>query len=126
MALANIGATRQHKGRPDPIVVFAEMGSLNPVFIMPDALDDRAAEIAAKLVASFTGSAGQLCTCPGVVVIARSPASDPFIAAIATDAPAQLPEPTQLPVLDLNNPQSVVSWMLQNPLRFEYNAEMFA
>ncbi len=52
--------------------------------------------------------------------------NDPFIAAIATDTPAQLPEPTQLPVLDLNNPQAVVSWMLQNPLRFEYNAEMFA
>ncbi len=51
---------------------------------------------------------------------------DPFIAAIATDTPEQLPQPTELPVLDLNNPQAVVAWMLANPLRFEYSAEMFA
>ncbi len=51
--------------------------------------------------------------------------NDPFIAAIATDSPDLLPEPTQLTVLDLNNPQAVVDWMLGNPLRFEYDANMF-
>lgn len=83
MALANMCSSRMYKGRPDPVPVFAEMGSVNPVFIMPDALDAKAAEIAAKLAASFTGSAGQLCTCPGLVIIARSAASDPFIAALS-------------------------------------------
>ena len=51
---------------------------------------------------------------------------DPFIAAVATDSPELLPQATRLPVLDLNNPQAVVNWILANALRFEYNAEMFA
>ena len=51
---------------------------------------------------------------------------DPFIAAVATDSPQLLPQATQLPVLDLNDPQAVVNWILANALRFEYNAEMFA
>ena len=51
---------------------------------------------------------------------------DPFIVAIATDSPEKLPEPTQRPVLDLNNPQEVVDWMLANAVRFDYRAEAFA
>jgi molybdopterin-guanine dinucleotide biosynthesis adapter protein len=51
---------------------------------------------------------------------------DPFVAAIATDSPALLPQATQLPILDLNDPKAVVSWILANALRFEYNPEMFA
>lgn len=50
---------------------------------------------------------------------------DPFIAAIATDSADKLPEPTQRPVLDLNNPQQVVDWMLANATRFDYRAEAF-
>ena len=83
MALAEFGAGRTFDGRRDPIPVFSEMGSVNPVFIMPDALEERGAEIAAKLATSFTGSAGQLCTCPGLVIIARTASSDAFIAALS-------------------------------------------
>jgi molybdopterin-guanine dinucleotide biosynthesis adapter protein len=50
---------------------------------------------------------------------------DPFIVAIATDSPEKLPEATQRPVLDLNNPQEVVDWMLANAIRFDYRAEAF-
>ena len=50
---------------------------------------------------------------------------DPFVAAIVTDSPEALPVPTIRPVLDLNNPQAVVDWMLANPARFEYSAEVF-
>ena len=50
---------------------------------------------------------------------------DPFIVAIATDSPDKLPEVTQRPVLDLNQPQAVVDWMLANSIRFHYNAEAF-
>lgn len=50
---------------------------------------------------------------------------DPFIVAIATDSADQLPEPTQRPVLDLNNPQDVVDWILANASRFDYRAEAF-
>lgn len=48
---------------------------------------------------------------------------DPFVAAIATDAPSDLPAPTQLPVLDLNDADAIVAWLLANADRFGYNAE---
>lgn len=51
---------------------------------------------------------------------------DPFIVAIATDSPGQLPVATQRPVLDLNQPEAVVDWMLANADRFDYRAEAFA
>lgn len=47
--------------------------------------------------------------------------ADDFIAAIATDSPEQLPTPTGLQVLDLNDPDGVVSWLLSQGTRFEYN-----
>lgn len=47
---------------------------------------------------------------------------DPFVFAIATDSPGQLPEPTLRPVLDLNDPDAVVEHLLQNASRYEYTA----
>ncbi|MCB0532700.1 MAG: aldehyde dehydrogenase (NADP(+)) [Saprospiraceae bacterium] len=54
--------------RPEPIPVYAEMGSVNPVFILPDFLKTRGAEIAAGLCGSVTLGVGQFCTNPGLVV----------------------------------------------------------
>jgi len=62
-ALMDIAAAR-----PEPIPVFAEMGSINPVFILPRALAERGAEIAAGLHASVTLGVGQFCTNPGLVL----------------------------------------------------------
>lgn len=53
--------------RPDPIPVFAEMSSLNPVFVLPGALRERAAQIAEGLRGSVTLGVGQFCTKPGLV-----------------------------------------------------------
>ncbi len=50
---------------------------------------------------------------------------DDFITAIATDSPDQLPVPTGLAVLDLNDPDSVVTWLLSQGERFVYNPEYF-
>ncbi|MFZ0335695.1 MAG: aldehyde dehydrogenase (NADP(+)) [Candidatus Acidiferrales bacterium] len=61
--------------RPEPIPVFAEMGSINPVFILPGAMRERAAEIAKGTHASVTSAAGQFCTKPGIVVTAADPAN---------------------------------------------------
>jgi alpha-ketoglutaric semialdehyde dehydrogenase len=55
--------------RPDPIPFYAEMGSTNPVFILPGALRERGENIAAGLHASFTLGAGQFCTKPGMVFL---------------------------------------------------------
>ncbi len=51
-------------------------------------------------------------------------AEDGFIVAIATDAPGQLPRPTQLPVFDLNAPDPIVDWLLSQGDRFAYDWEL--
>ena len=56
---------------------------------------------------------------------ARYP-DDDFIVAIATDAPARLPEATLRPVLDLNDPDAVAQWLVDNGHRFEYDPEMYS
>ncbi len=50
---------------------------------------------------------------------------DDFIVAIATDTPGALPEPTLRPVLDLNDPDAVAQWLVDNQDRFDYHSEMF-
>ncbi|MEX2595037.1 MAG: aldehyde dehydrogenase (NADP(+)), partial [Anditalea sp.] len=55
--------------RREPIPVYAEMGSINPVFILPEALKTRGGEIAFNLTESITLGAGQFCTNPGLVVV---------------------------------------------------------
>ena len=69
--------------RPEPIPVFAEMSSVNPVFILPGAMAQRGAEIARGLQASVTLGVGQFCTCPGLVFIPDSAASDAFLAELS-------------------------------------------
>jgi 2,5-dioxopentanoate dehydrogenase len=61
--------------RPEPIPVYAEMGSSNPVFLLPGAVAERAEAIAKGLAASVTLGAGQFCTNPGLVFAIDSPAA---------------------------------------------------
>ncbi|MDP3945765.1 MAG: aldehyde dehydrogenase (NADP(+)) [Lutibacter sp.] len=64
--------------RPVPIPVFAEMGSTNPVFILPGALEEKGAEIADGLAGSITLGVGQFCTNPGISFIQKSEVVDKF------------------------------------------------
>ncbi|MBQ1073306.1 aldehyde dehydrogenase family protein [Micromonospora sp. C31] len=68
-------------GRPDPIPVYAEMGSLNPVLVLPAAADH--GQWAAALAAAVTASVGQLCTKPGLVLVPANPAGTALAAALA-------------------------------------------
>lgn len=54
--------------REEPIPVFAEMGSVNPVIVTSTALKQRGEEIAQQLAGSFTLGAGQFCTSPGIII----------------------------------------------------------
>jgi 2,5-dioxopentanoate dehydrogenase len=54
--------------RPEPIPVYAEMGSINPVFMLPGALRERAEALAEGVKGSVTLGTGQFCTCPGLAV----------------------------------------------------------
>lgn len=67
--------------RPEPIPFFGELGSVNPMFLLPEALRARGAEIAAGWAGSLTMGAGQFCTNPGIAVVIDGPDADDFIAA---------------------------------------------
>lgn len=64
--------------RPEPIPVYAEMGSVNPVFLLGGALAARAEEMAAGLHASVTLGVGQFCTNPGLVFVETGEAEARF------------------------------------------------
>lgn len=65
--------------RPEPIPVFAEMGSVNPVFLLPEKLSQSAPEIAAMYAGSITLGVGQFCTNPGLLIGVESEALQQFI-----------------------------------------------
>ncbi len=65
--------------RTIPIPVFAEMGSVNPVFILPQKLKKEVESIAALLADSITQSVGQFCTNPGIIVTLDTEDSRLFI-----------------------------------------------
>ncbi|QEL27307.1 aldehyde dehydrogenase (NADP(+)) (plasmid) [Bosea sp. F3-2] len=66
--------------RPEPIAFFGELGSINPMFMLPAAVAARAAEIGSAWAASLTIGAGQFCTNPGVAFIVEGPEADTLIA----------------------------------------------
>ncbi|NUB21917.1 aldehyde dehydrogenase family protein [Azospirillum formosense] len=71
--------------RPEPIPVYAEMSSINPVFLMPAALAARAEALGKGFVASLTMGAGQFCTNPGILLGVNGPDLDRFVA-VAVEA----------------------------------------
>ena len=64
--------------RNEPIPVYAEMGSTNPVFILPEILAQKGEEIARSLAASNTASVGQFCTNPGIMVAQQAEEAKKF------------------------------------------------
>jgi NADP-dependent aldehyde dehydrogenase len=78
LALMGVAAAR-----PVPIPVYAEMSSINPVFLLPAALAARGAEIAAGFAASLTLGVGQMCTNPGLVIGLAGPELERFAAGAA-------------------------------------------
>ncbi len=67
--------------RPEPIPVYAEMGSSNPLFLLPGALAEKGGAIAKGFAASVTLGSGQFCTNPGLAILLDSPASNAFLKA---------------------------------------------
>ncbi len=81
--------------RPEPIPVFAEMGSINPVFLLPGVLSERPQAIAEGMAASVTLGVGQFCTNPGVMVAPSGAALEYFIAELGA-ALTKTPDGTML------------------------------
>ncbi|WGW03559.1 aldehyde dehydrogenase (NADP(+)) [Tropicibacter oceani] len=67
--------------RENPIPFFGELGSVNPMFLLPSALAARGADLAAGWAGSLTMGAGQFCTNPGISVVINGPDADAFIEA---------------------------------------------
>jgi 2,5-dioxopentanoate dehydrogenase len=81
--------------RPVPIPVYAEMGSLNPLLILPGALAERSEQLASGLAQSITLGVGQFCTKPGLLLLLESAATDRFARQLAK-ALASVPAGTML------------------------------
>jgi 2,5-dioxopentanoate dehydrogenase len=69
--------------RPEPIPVYAEMGSVNPVFFLPAAVEKGGEELAAQFAQSVTMGSGQFCTNPGFCIFINNDQSRLFIGHIA-------------------------------------------
>lgn len=63
--------------------IYLEMSSINPVFILPGALQERMAEVTAEFGASCLSGTGQFCTNPGLVILLDTPESDAFLHSVS-------------------------------------------
>src|SRR6056297_3072841 len=78
--------------RPVPIPFFGELGSVNPMFILPHAVDARGDAIAEGWAASLILGAGQFCTNPGVAILVDGPATEAFIKTVTKALAASEPQ----------------------------------
>ncbi|HLZ79505.1 MAG TPA: aldehyde dehydrogenase (NADP(+)) [Sphingomonas sp.] len=105
MALVQIAATR-----PEPIPVYAEMSSVNPVILFPAALAARAEALAESFVQSLTSGAGQFCTNPGILIGIEGRELDRFVVR-ATDLLGQVtPHAMLTPGIHRNFEQGVAAF----------------
>jgi 2,5-dioxopentanoate dehydrogenase len=96
-----VGFTGSHAGgkqlfdwanqRTSPIPVFAEMGSVNPVFLLPEKLSQSAEEIGKMYAGSITLGGGQFCTNPGIIIGIEGADLNTFIDTVATEIKAITP-----------------------------------
>ncbi|MBX2898487.1 MAG: aldehyde dehydrogenase (NADP(+)) [Cyclobacteriaceae bacterium] len=77
--------------RPEPIPVFAEMSSINPVILLPETLARDAAKTATMLAGSITLGVGQFCTNPGLIIAIDNESLGSFITALAIEIQKVLP-----------------------------------
>jgi 2,5-dioxopentanoate dehydrogenase len=81
--------------RPEPIPFFGELGSVNPMFLLPEALKARAESLGQGWAGSLTMGAGQFCTNPGIAIVTDGADADRFTAA-AVDALSKVGPQTML------------------------------
>jgi acyl-CoA reductase-like NAD-dependent aldehyde dehydrogenase len=75
--------------RPRPIPFYGELGSVNPLILLPDAAIDKEADLALTLAQSITGGTGQFCTSPGIVVVFKSASTERFLTALGASLKQQ-------------------------------------
>ncbi|MDN6856222.1 aldehyde dehydrogenase (NADP(+)) [Pseudomonas sp. CAN2814] len=100
--------------RPQPIPVFAEMSSINPVLVLPAALETRGEKIARELIDSVVMGCGQFCTNPGLVIGIASPAFSLFVANLIAEI-GQRPAQTMLNAGTLKSYEKGIARLLTHP-----------
>lgn len=115
-ALAKVAA-----GRARPIPFFGELGSVNPVIVLPAALaghgNGDGGGLAQALAASICQGSGQFCTSPGIVVVPRGDAGDAFVHALATCLAGQAPHAMLTAGIRRAFDQGVARWQATAALR---------
>lgn len=81
--------------RDEPIPFFGELGSVNPMFMLPEAMKARGADLGTAWAGSLTMGAGQFCTNPGIAVVLDGAGAEDFVSA-AADALQQVQPQTML------------------------------
>ena len=82
---AGLALSATAAARPVPVPVYAEMSSINPVFVLPGAIADDVAEVARGFFTAVTGSSGQLCTSPGILFVPTGTRGDALTTHIAKE-----------------------------------------
>lgn len=104
LALAEIASRR-----PEPIPVYAEMSSVNPVILLPAALTSRAQSLGAAFAASLTLGSGQFCTNPGLIIAVGGSGLDAFIDSAAIALAACEPSVMLTPLIQNNYARGVAA-----------------
>ncbi len=94
-----LALTRIAASRPEPIPVYAEMSSINPVLLFPHALAGRSEAIATAFAQSLNLGAGQFCTNPGLLIAIEGPDLDGFVAAAQSALGALAPATMLTPAI---------------------------
>lgn len=106
--------------RHEPIPVFAEMGSLNPIVILPKAMEKDGAKIALQITNSITQSAGQFCTKPGLLFVQENENLDNFLDQLKTSFAVVEPQCMLHPAIwnkynlgrkEISNQEGVETWI---------------
>ena len=108
--------------RPEPIPFYGELGSVNPVFVTRAAATNRAEEIVAGFIASFTLGAGQFCTKPGVLLVPR----DSDLVERLTQATYPAPAPLLNPRIQSGYTETLRQLTSHPSVSYAGNADPFA
>lgn len=117
-ALLDLAAKRE-----EPIPVFAEMGSINPVVILPNALEKRGNELAQTYAKSITLGTGQFCTNPGLILGIKSEALTNFTKQLAEEiveiAPSVMLHPNIMGAYESNRSKAISQPNLDVVMQYE-------
>jgi acyl-CoA reductase-like NAD-dependent aldehyde dehydrogenase len=97
--------------RSRPIPFYGELGSINPVIVLPQALVTQGAELARMLATSICQGCGQFCTSPGIVLVPSGRDGDAFVEQLAASLAAQQPHAMLTPAMREAFEAGVTRWL---------------